>query len=532
MRIEEFDDNSLRIVYDDDGKILKLIDRQGNTVLQPVGWKTNPLTGRIKKLTAGDRNPIADLGATCGRNVVLFGDSITNQNVITPGGGFGTAYGAHGYFVQANIEMGWAFNIVNDAGVSSDTTAMMLARIKADVLDQPAQWVVVLGGTNDIPSGVITLDEITTNLKSIYDQILANGQMVIAMTILPNSVQTATPRQLHRRRKINEWIKTYATTQPGIFVVDSERSILDVTTNGELSGMTNDGVHPSANGARFIGRSIVDALSNVMHKYPSGTSCDNGYAINPCMAGSNSSGSGGFIAGAGITGVGPNGLYAGVRNTGAGVGSKVTRSNDWRQEPMFRLAATFTANFDSVFVESGGSPLSKKGRYDQAWAASTAYQQCDRKRPTTINGFHYVAMTAGTTGASEPTWPVVEGEMVVDGGVTWRCQKTPAHGDVFVASVEFDASSLVGGAQPMLEIRAGYTDGTFMDYPSCGYIDLSAVYGTPPLHIPATGRLVTPPLTLDLSVKTLRYLYARFTCFGKASSSVNIDITRLNLEKL
>lgn len=45
MRIEEFDDNSLRIVYSDDGKILKLIDRQGNAVLQPVGSETNPLTG-------------------------------------------------------------------------------------------------------------------------------------------------------------------------------------------------------------------------------------------------------------------------------------------------------------------------------------------------------------------------------------------------------------------------------------------------------------------------------------------------------
>lgn len=62
MRIEEFDDNSLRIVYNDDGKILKLIDRQGNTVLQPVGSETNPLTKRIGSLTAGSEviSPYAD----------------------------------------------------------------------------------------------------------------------------------------------------------------------------------------------------------------------------------------------------------------------------------------------------------------------------------------------------------------------------------------------------------------------------------------------------------------------------------------
>ena len=41
--------------------------------------------------------------------------------------------------------------------------------------------------------------------------------------------------------------------------------------------------------------------------------------------------------------------------------------------------------------------------------------------PITRNGFKYVATTTGTTGGTEPTWPTVVGNTVVDGGVTWRC---------------------------------------------------------------------------------------------------------------
>lgn len=40
--------------------------------------------------------------------------------------------------------------------------------------------------------------------------------------------------------------------------------------------------------------------------------------------------------------------------------------------------------------------------------------------PTTPNGFVYMCVVGGTA-SSEPTWPVILGNTVVDGGVTWRC---------------------------------------------------------------------------------------------------------------
>ena len=43
--------------------------------------------------------------------------------------------------------------------------------------------------------------------------------------------------------------------------------------------------------------------------------------------------------------------------------------------------------------------------------------------PITKNGRKYICTTAGTSGASEPTWPTTVGNTVVDGTVTWTCSE-------------------------------------------------------------------------------------------------------------
>jgi len=57
-----------------------------------------------------------------------------------------------------------------------------------------------------------------------------------------------------------------------------------------------------------------------------------------------------------------------------------------------------------------------------AWTASTAYVLTNRRRPTTVNNLYYEVTTAGTSAATEPTWPTTVGTTVTDGTVVWTCK--------------------------------------------------------------------------------------------------------------
>ncbi len=66
-----------------------------------------------------------------------------------------------------------------------------------------------------------------------------------------------------------------------------------------------------------------------------------------------------------------------------------------------------------------------------SWQASTAYTATEdgdrlvgsRVKPTTANGWWYRCTVAGTSGASEPAWPITEGATVTDGTVTWKAER-------------------------------------------------------------------------------------------------------------
>lgn len=61
--------------------------------------------------------------------------------------------------------------------------------------------------------------------------------------------------------------------------------------------------------------------------------------------------------------------------------------------------------------------------HNRCWIASTAYSLSDIRKPSqpNRNGFRYRVTTAGTTGSSEPTWPLELGATVTDGSVIWTC---------------------------------------------------------------------------------------------------------------
>ncbi len=61
------------------------------------------------------------------------------------------------------------------------------------------------------------------------------------------------------------------------------------------------------------------------------------------------------------------------------------------------------------------------------WQAETPYVLDQNVTPTAANytGYRYICIAAGTSGATEPTWPTRIDETVVDATVTWICERCP-----------------------------------------------------------------------------------------------------------
>jgi hypothetical protein len=72
-----------------------------------------------------------------------------------------------------------------------------------------------------------------------------------------------------------------------------------------------------------------------------------------------------------------------------------------------------------IAVASRTLTITAANSWANAWTASTAYTARYIVRPTTGNGNLYMAQAAGTSAASEPTWPTTLGDEVADSGVTW-----------------------------------------------------------------------------------------------------------------
>lgn len=77
---------------------------------------------------------------------------------------------------------------------------------------------------------------------------------------------------------------------------------------------------------------------------------------------------------------------------------------------------------------TGGATLSTVGwakvlanSWTRTWAASTSYTLGQIIRPATGNGFLYLCVAAGTSGASAPTFGTTIGGLTTDNTVTWLC---------------------------------------------------------------------------------------------------------------
>ena len=102
---------------------------------------------------------------------------------------------------------------VKNLGRSGDTTEMMINRFENDVLPFNPQYLIIMGGVNDIREGK-SADEVVKNLEILRDKCLSNDITPVFCTITPMNPEIIKRRGIYltdgdwqaARNEINAWI--------------------------------------------------------------------------------------------------------------------------------------------------------------------------------------------------------------------------------------------------------------------------------------------------------------------------------------
>ena len=184
------------------------------------------------------------------RKVVMMGDSITDN---WPGlsNGFYAQYGLVG------------------RGISGQTTAQMVVRFWAEVIELKPQVVHILAGTNDVAENLdpYDFDQTTRNLAAMATMAKANGIRVVMGSVPPATsfgwrLERGNPVVLIRA--LNDWIQSYCRKN-GFVYADYWPAL--AAADGSLKPELGlDSVHPNAAGYAAMGPVALGAIAAAQKK--------------------------------------------------------------------------------------------------------------------------------------------------------------------------------------------------------------------------------------------------------------------------
>lgn len=175
-----------------------------------------------------------------------------------------------------NIENPNVFN----AGVGGNNTVDLLNRIEKDCLALKPKLTILMVGTNDMNSvKYVPLKYYEKNLDTMAKMITRSGSKLLMMTILPvyePDLLTRHPSAFYepegvsgRRKQVNEVIRRVSKKYRADFLdlalrFDAIGKIgtgKDSLIQNEANSNKRDGIHPTANGYRFIALSVYDYIT-------------------------------------------------------------------------------------------------------------------------------------------------------------------------------------------------------------------------------------------------------------------------------
>jgi lysophospholipase L1-like esterase len=196
--------------------------------------------------------------------VVCFGDSLTvgfqSPSRENPGG----IEAPYGRFLQEHLGSAVRVQI---SGVCGEVTGDMVERFRRSVAGRKPDYVVILGGTNDVGRG-ISPEQITANLTALYELTVEAGGVPIPVTVPSSRLEgnwsgpdasVWKARHLDPRVVLNRLIRDYAESH-SLAVVDLFSATLD-SESGQLAAIySNDGLHFTTAGYRRFAELVADVL--------------------------------------------------------------------------------------------------------------------------------------------------------------------------------------------------------------------------------------------------------------------------------
>lgn len=219
--------------------------------------------------------------ATGGPLFALLGDSITefcSGSRIPPETNPIQIWRNDGYAAWLRILSGQRIRlpIANNFGVSGDRLDQMAVRIPT-VIGTGAQFVIVVGGTNDITQGTTFDNMKATWLNSIITPLVGAGITPVVCPIPPRG-DALSATQYSTQARFNRFLAEYALAHPEIMFVNWNKYLVDQASanNAPIAGrMRADGIHPAIAGGYYMGLALHEVLSTVIP--PSPTSMVDGF---------------------------------------------------------------------------------------------------------------------------------------------------------------------------------------------------------------------------------------------------------------
>jgi phage tail sheath gpL-like len=169
--------------------------------------------------------------------------------------------------------------------------------------------------------------------------------------------------------------------------------------------------------------------------------------------------------------------------------------------PAGQLVPLFAVTFDSTQASQSAALLRYKAMLlgqkltaPTAWTANQAYAVGTRVAPAAANGYWYICVVAGTSGATAPAWPTFSKGQISEGSSapTWQAFPAPTSANLVINKISSAdaAAALYGFGSPMHLMSRGFKkNNTTTELSSISIADASA-------GIAATGTVtITGPAT-------------------------------------